>query len=314
MAAGEDHGAMLTRANLNILLARQGRFSAAAEEVERARELAADSADPEVRARALTLAADHLLRTDGDLLLALAALRRARATAFPDGTYGLKYSVLFKLALLLFDLGRYDEVVATFDRLEELVRAEGRTAGLARIAFNRINARQAQLEQTPDDEGLEELRRWVEEALDLGRNTGDDIVELRSHALLAQIDMLADPERARRHVALCLERAAAFDQDPLAANCLRVQALLEMRTSPSAALATTARVLALADAVDSDEDRAHGWRVRMRVAWAALPYEEALAQGLEALGAIESLRDGQRDDGLVHGWTDPRDLHGAGDG
>jgi CHAT domain-containing protein len=69
-------------------------------------------------------------------------------------------------------------------------------------------------------------------------------------------------------------------------------------------MATTAEVLA---GSADDELRAHGWRARMRAAWAALPPTEALAEGMQALDAIETLRYGQRDAAdrarILDNWT-----------
>lgn len=294
-AVDEAKGEVLARANRHLILERWGRLAEAADEVAATRRAVAGSSDPEARARALALEGAHLLGSGGDLTAAHAALRRACDLAFESGPYGLRYTLLFQLARLAFHLGRHDEELATYDRLEALILAEGDEARWAPVAFNRVNARQAQLEQHPEEGGLDELQQSVETALAIARRTGNEVIQVRCRALLARIEATSDPRSAREHLAACKTGAAALGRPQLEAVCWQAVAAVEEHWDPAAALAATAEALAAADAVDSDLHRAHAWRARLRAAWAALPAADALAEGRRALRAIENLRDQQPD-------------------
>ncbi len=294
-ATGEATGEILARGNRRLILTRRGHFAEAAEEVEAARRVAAASDDVEAKTRALVVEGTHLLMTGGELVAAYALLRQASDMAFADGPYGLKRTILFQLSRLAMQLARYDEALATYARLEALMLSEGDDGNLALVSFNRANARQAQLEQSPEEGGLDELRQRIEMTLEQAEQTGDEVIAVRCHALLAQIEASTSPRLARRHLARCRDIAAALKRPQLEANCLQARASVEERLDPEAALAATAEALALADSIDSDDHRAIAWRAHMRAAWAALPAEAALTEGLRALAAIEALRSAQRD-------------------
>lgn len=292
---GEVVGTTVARANRHLILLRQGDFLVAGAEVEKARQAVALSGNREAQARALVVEATHILRTGGDLATAYATLEEAAQAAFPNGSYGLRRTVLFQVSVLAFRLGRYEEALEAYGQLEELMRTEGDLADLARVAFNRTNVRQAQLEREPEGADLQELRRWVEEALELAEGSDDALTAGRCHALLLRIDAALDPASAHYHASRCLEIAVAKGRPRLQSTCLAARAALERRTSPATALATTQKSIEAAASIASELRSAHGWRARMRAAWVALPPAQGLAESLLALDAIEGLRDAQRD-------------------
>ncbi len=294
-ATGEATGEILARGNRRLILTRNGRFAEAAEEVDAARRAASGSEDLEARTRALVVEGTHLMVSGGELIAAHALLRQAADMALADGPYGLKRTILLQLARLAMQLARYDEALATYGRLEELMRAEGDEANLALVSFNRANARQAQLEQSPEIGGLDELRQWIKATLAQAERTGDEVIAVRCHALLARIEATSSPAQARHHLARCKQGASALDRPYLKATCLQSQAALDEQVDPQAALAATTEALTAADSSNSGVHRAYAWQARMRAAWAALPMEAALAEGRRALTAIETLRDAQRD-------------------
>ncbi|MCH9651389.1 MAG: CHAT domain-containing protein [Deltaproteobacteria bacterium] len=292
---GEAVGTTVARANRHLILLRKGDLLAAEEEVQRARQEVAHSGSREAQARVLVIEATHTLRTGGDLVTAYATLEEASQAAFPEGSYGLRRTVLFQVSVLAFRLGRYEEALEAYRNLEEVMRTEGDYADLARVSFNRINVRQAQLEREPEVADLRELRRLVVKVLALSQHLEDRVTAARCHALLARIDADPDPDSASSHAHRCLEIAESTQRPRLRSTCLAARASLERRRSPAVALATTAKSIEAAASVASEIRLAHGWRARMRAAWVALPPAHGLDEALRALDAIEGVRDAQRD-------------------
>ncbi len=293
--AGEALGEVLARANRHMIFLRKGRFIAAVQEIEKARQAGYGSTDPETRARVFVLEASHALRTGGDLVSAFASLEAASEAAFPHGAYGLQRRILYLQSDLAFQLGHYDRALEAYRRLERLMRSRGDPTELARVAFNSVNVRQAQLEQEPEADGSKSLRGWVLEVLALAREFDDDLIVGRSFALLARLEAKGNPAAALARAGSCLEIARKVRRASLESTCLAARAFVEEGADPQAALATTALSLDVAASVGSTLLLAHGWRARMRAAWAALPPKEAIAEGLKGLDAIERLRDNQRD-------------------
>ncbi len=306
-ARGEQRGEVLARSNLRRLLHLRGLPLEAAEQVALARRAAERSSNPWVLARAWVIEANHGLETGGDFGRAYQALHQASEAAFPDGPYGLRKAVLLQLANLTFHLGRHRESIDAYERLEALMNAEGDTGGLAMSAFNRANARQAELEIAPGEGGVGELEALTRHALALALEHGDSPVACRAHGLLAQVLAGSEPAEARHHLDACLGLAAELRLPELEASCRWSSARVQMREDPAAALATSARALEAADAAGNDLYRAHARRTHMRAAWRALPAGAALSEGIQTLAAIEALRDAQRDAGdrarMIGNWT-----------
>ena len=306
-ARGEARGEVLARTNLRRLLHLRGLTLEAAEQVELASRAAEGSDDSRALARAWVMEANHKLETGGDLGRAYQALRRASEAAFPGGSYGLKRAVLVQLANLAFHLGYHRESIEAYERLEALMRAEGVVEDLAVSAFNRANARQAELEVAPDKAGVAELEGLVRRALELARRHDEPRIAAQAHGLLAQLLARVAPDKARGHVDACVELAGELRLAKVDMVCLWASAQIQLSADPAAALATSARAVAAADAAGNSLYRAHAHRTRMRAAWRALPAGDALAEGIRTLDAIEALRDAQRDAGhrarMIGNWT-----------
>jgi tetratricopeptide (TPR) repeat protein len=207
--AGIVRGELLARHNLRNLHHRRGEAEAAAEQVTAAVAAAERSGEAGLRAQALVLRGTHEVETGGDLAGALFDLRRALDLLADGGPYPQRKLAHLALANAAFQMGRYDEAVATYERLLELVRSERDSMEEATTLFNIANARQRQFEDRPRADALDRLEPLATAALESARRAGHRGVEVRAGALLGQVaegrgDLAT--ARARYEAALAIAR------------------------------------------------------------------------------------------------------------
>ena len=307
-ANGGARGEILARHNLRNLHHRRGESAAAAAEVESALAAAERSGEPALRAQALVLRGTHLVETGGDLAEAHYDLRRALDLLPDDASYPQRKLALLALANAAFQLARYDESVATYERLLALARAQGDKVDVATALFNIANARQRQFEDQPRPASLAELERLAAAALAAAREASNRPVEIRSAALLAQVELAQGrtaEARQRLESALALAREVGHPERIMI--CLWTLADLLEADDPAAARARVEEATALALSTGNDRHLVHAWRARMRLDWRTQPRAAALASAKRGLGAIEELAALQGDEaatvGLFGAWS-----------
>ena len=115
-----------------------------------------------------------------------------------------------------------------------------------------------------------------------------------------------DPGRAEMHLRRCLDLEAPLGHPDVRAACLWSLALHEATRNPPRRTIES-RSLALVGANRGGPLLAYAWQARLRLVWRTLQEDQAIAESLEALDAIERLRAGQKDDGsraaLFSSWT-----------
>lgn len=300
---GDAYGEILSRAALHSVLLKLGRPEEAGAEVQRAAAIAQRSRDPLLIARAEVLEAKHLRLLGQDLERAFLLLHRAQEVAFPNGTYGLKRDCLDELANVSLSLGRLAEERAAYRQLAELAVFKGdhQTEAIAR--YGALRTLIEELLEMPRPEGRPEAVGLAREVLTVAASVGYRELEGRAHLTLAR---LAPVPEAREHVGQCLASLVPPKDRSL---CLTAQSKLQRQSGDlAAAQGSVQEALALAGQAQDPWSRAEAWRERMRVSWAALPPEQALADSRSALGAIEAIRDRQRSEssraGLSSEWSD----------
>src|SRR5262249_45920958 len=154
-ADGQALGEVIALTNVCRIRTALGDRAGAAAQVERARRAAEASGDREALVRASVLEASYLTSLGEDLGRAHRALRRAEASAFPDGPPGLQQTVLRPFSSLSYQLGRYEEAIEKLERLLELAAAAGDRTDVASLRYNIANAKRALLEERPVDGSLE---------------------------------------------------------------------------------------------------------------------------------------------------------------
>jgi hypothetical protein len=290
--AGHAEGEILARSNLRDMLAPRGRVADASIEVARVVAIGASSSDPLLKARVWSLEATHLFDTGGDLGLAYRQLKLAEQAIFPGGPYRLKRTVLSSLGRVAFRLGRIDEALAHFGRLEEIARLENDPQSRAAALYNVLNTEALRESLLPTPDGRARLTQLARQTLAAGVAASHNLVILKAHRVIAALlaNVPGSREESRAHVERCLTLAAAGGQQQDEAACAWMVATLLHDTSPREATAAQLRALdATARAHTPVADALNAGR-HMQFSWLARPRAEAIRASLRALDALEALR------------------------
>ena len=291
-AAGHAEGEILARSNLRDMLLPMGRVAEASAEVSRVSAIGASANDPLLRARAWSLEATHLLDTGGDLGLAYRLLKQAEPSIFPDGPYRLRRTVLTSLGRVALRLGRIDEALTHFARLNDQARAAHDLPSQATAQYNVLNTELLRESLSPTPGATERLLLLAQQTLATGVSASNALVTLKAHrviaALLAHVPESRD--QALHHVENCLALAAEGRQQQDEAACAWIAATLLHEAAPRrardarrrAVLATARANTPVAEAVN-----ASGY---MKFSWLHEPRAEAIRDSLLALEALETLR------------------------
>ena len=305
--SGEAAGEVVARQNLRNMYRLRGSFDAARRQVERAMAVAETSKDPLLIARALVINAGEIIDTGGDIGSAYRALRRAEGLAFPDGSLGLRRSILWNLANASFYLGRVDEAIEALQRHRALRAEDGSLVDAAVVAFNLLNARLTAAEARPVAGARDELIASAEAVLEEVIGLKHKAFEAQTRRVLGDLLRARDPVLAEMHLRRCLDLEASLGYPRLRAACLWSLAAHESTRNPGRAEQLSREAVALVGADRGSLLLAYAWQSRLRLVWRTLPEDQAIAESLEALGAIERLRASQKDAesraALFTGWT-----------
>ena len=295
-------GEVMARHNLRLMLYRKGRLDEAGSEVQRALAAAQASGEPTVLARAWALEATHLTDTGRSVSQALASLRRAEATAFPDGPYTLRRSILFALANACFQLGRYEDALGYYQRVEALTVETGDQLTRASARYNVVNTRMRQMEEMPRPGAREEIVAQARAALETAVEADNREIQVMLHRTLGELFEGPEgrPDESRAHYRRCIDLARRIGQPRELAHCLwSLAGELAEKGEHREARRVMDEALALASGTGHVWSIAHASRKRMRVSWATLPVEQALPESLQSLAAIEAVRDLQQEEGAA---------------
>ncbi len=295
--AGHAEGEILARSNLRNFLFPKGRVDDAARETARVADIGRSVSDPMLKARAWTLEATHVQDTGGDLALAYRLLKQTEDVIFPNGPYRLKRSTLNSLGLVAFRLGRLDQALAVFQKLDELAAAEGEALARANAQYNILNTSTLKESLLPSPGGRERLLVLAERSLATAVSAQNRDVTLKTHRALGEL-LARDPETratALAHVESCLALAVKLHQPHDEAVCSWVKASLLSAASPRESRIAERQALDATERAHSPRTQAYSAGRRMRISWAAKPRAAAVADSLAAIDSIETLRSLQED-------------------
>lgn len=276
------------RTGLARLLLRTKRQEEAGEELKKASGIAKASGDGKALAKA-AIARANLSLFHGDLEQAYVDLSDVRTGDDLD----LLREYLYVFANVAQQTGRFKEARDTFERMAELGRRIGDPAVIVNGRSGVATTRKEELSELPSDAGREEVLALSRQALESARAAERPDVEV--NALWAIGSLSGDPAEAKSCLERCLEVAAT----PQARSyCQAVLARRLALADPAAAEAAIQSALTLAQESGDALSWTSAWHERMRLRWQAAPLEQALADSLTALDAIEALRDQQG--GSVH--------------
>lgn len=306
---GEAAGEILARGALRGYLLPRGRLQDATAEMARVTALAASVKDPLLKAEAWTLQASHVQDTGGDLGLAYRLLRQSERAIFPHGPYRLKRTCLNSLGSVAFRMGRVEEALAIYERLDRLAAEANDTHEQAATRYNILNASSMRETLQPTPGARVRLMGLAEQSLAAGMQAEHTLVTLKTHRTIAAL--LAHDERTKAealdHAGKCLALAVAIRQPHDEALCSWVEASLLRETAPGRARAAERRALDATTRANSLDTQAYSAGRHMQLSWETRPRPEAIRNSLAAIDAIETLR-GLQDDAdssaeLFSTWT-----------
>jgi len=306
---GDAGGEILARGTLRGYLLPRGRLQDATAEMARVTALAASVSDPLLKAEAWTLQASHVQETGGDLGLAYRLLRQSERAIFPHGPYRLKRTCLNSLGSVAFRMGRVEEALAIYERLDRLAAEANDTHEQAATRYNILNASSMRETLEPTPGARVRLMRLAEQSLAAGMQAEHTLVTLKTHRTIAAL--LAHDESTKAealdHAGKCLALAIAIRQPHDEALCSWVEASLLRETAAGRARAAEHRALDATTRANSLDTQAYSAGRHMQLSWETRPRPEAIRNSLAAIDAIETLR-GLQDDadssaGLFSTWT-----------
>ena len=290
-------GEILARSSLRDVLFPRGRLPDTAREVARVVEIGNAVQDPILKAWAWTLQATHVQDTGRDLGLAFRLLKQGEDAIFPRGPYRLQRAWLISMGAVAFRLGRLDEALVNYRRLDELaaVRGEGRVR--ANAQYNILNTASLKESILPTAGGKQALLRLAEQALATATAAESADNAAKTHRALAELLANESGMRAAAldHAQHCVDLAVKMQLPHDHAMCSWVEASLLRETDPKRSRAAEDRAIAAAALVNRPGTHAYSAGRRMRLSWQTHARPEAILDSLAAIDAIEVLRELQED-------------------
>lgn len=291
--SGQAEGEVIARENL----ARQSRVSgdveAAARHVTRANQVAEASQHPLVIARAAVLDASHVMDTGGDIGRARRVLVRADRITPPTAPIGLRRQILLYLAKANIHVGQIDDALETLERHRRLASEDGSPQGAAVVEHDSLVVKMTLGISRPRPGLRSELVAQGESAVARAHQLGNPAAVAGIHQLLADLLRTTEPGRATVHLRRCLEIESGLKFPGLRARCLLSLAEYESTRHHGRAERLGRTALALARLDGDHVLLADVWRTRLRVGWRTLSEQQAVEQSMDALDAIERLRNRQ---------------------
>jgi CHAT domain-containing protein len=290
-ASGEVHALV----GLAYHLRQKGQTEAAAAESSRASVVAEGAGDPILIAWVRNQQGNEAYDR-GDLETAARLFREAEANAFPDGPADLRGFILNGLGNTAAQTGEDRQAMTYYSRWAEILKATGNTFQEAYVRYNSAFIAFRHLDDW--DLSPEEVRGLVLEALDVAIRAGNRDVESGARMQLGRDIGLPLVERIE-HLERALEIQRAIGQARTSIFSLRQLARYRLQADPEhpeVALALVNEAVDLARSGGSTIDLARALSSLAEVRRATGPYDAGIEASLEALDAIENVRDLQRDD------------------
>ena len=205
----------------------------------RIKEIGAQSTDALVKAQAWVAEAAHVQDTGGNLGVAYGLLKRAESALPAGSSYLLERSLLISLGLASFRMGRLDEALGLYERLERLATAKAEPLVIANARFNRLNTLSIRETLLPSTGARPRLLQLARESLATAIAAQNQDITIKSHRAIAEL-LGADATRrdeALEHADGCVRLAIAARQPNDEAICAWLQASLLLERVPRAARA-----------------------------------------------------------------------------
>jgi tetratricopeptide (TPR) repeat protein len=298
-------GEVRARCALATWLSRQGDRAEANQQLALARRSAETSHSNDILAEVLIFQARYLMSSGTSLQEPYRLASRAEKILFPRGDVFRQMLCLELLARLERELGRPDQAEKHYRRLERLARQNERPrlAATAQLGIGILHF--DELDRAPRSFGRERVIAELRTALATTEKAGESLLQAAAHERLAH---LLSPSERQYSIDRCLILSRDRD-DTLTTSCLISLARLQALTNRDAAERTLEQAEAAALRSRDPYSIARFWNGRMNLHWVSGPRERAVADSLEAVRAVESLRDQKLEQvgraGLFSRWLAP---------
>jgi CHAT domain len=303
--AHHAEGEVRARCAFATWLSRQEDLAEANQQLALARRSAEASRSNDVLAEVLIFQARYLRNFGTGLQEPYRLASRAEKILFPRGDVVRQMLCLELLALLERELGRPDQAERHYRRLERLARQNERPRLVATAQLGIGILHFDELDRAPRSSGRERVVAELRTALATTENAGEVLLQAAAHERLAH---LLSPSERQDSIDRCLSLARDRD-DTLTTSCLISLARLQALTDENAAERTLEEAEVVALRSRDPYSIARYWNARMNLHWASGPRERAVADSLEAVRAVESLRDQKLEQvgraGLFSRWLAP---------
>lgn len=291
--SGELRGEVGARANLLLLMMRQGRSKDASVQAERVRDIGERAGEPEVSVSARTNYALYLASSMRDLPRAYRILRRAEAAVLSGHSYWIKFRFINALSTVAQGLGRLKEARGYLRELRMLTEEAGDERGVTYARVERVHVLIEELEILPREEARREAVAFVEETVRRVAKLGDRAQESQARLQAAILRFREASSRAvvREHLERCVEIAKATTTELDRMSCLGRLALAVAPGNPERASALMDEAMSVAAAQENVSRSADVWRARAALAWRLEAPAEAVAVALSGLNTIEVIRN-----------------------
>ena len=247
--------------------------------------------------------------TGGDLGLAYRLLKQAEEAVFPAGPYRLQRTTLNSLGMVAFRMGRLDEALTVFRKLDDLAASKREVALQATAQYNILNTASLKEDLLPTPGGKQRLIALGERALATALAAEKSGPTAKIHRALAEFLANEDSSSATalQHVESCLEIAIRIRVPHDEAVCSSIKASLLRKSDPAKSHAAERQALGATARANSPRTQAYSASRRMRLSWDTKERPEAIRDSLATIDAIEMLRSLQDDAGssaeLFSTWT-----------
>lgn len=305
MEARHTEGEVRARCAFATWLSKRGSRTEANQQLALARRSAEASQSNDILAEVLIFQARYLKSSGSGLQEPYRLASQAEKILFPRGDAVRQMLCLELLALLERELGRPGQAEQHYRRLEKLARQNERPRLVATAQLGIGILHFDELDRAPRSFGRERVIAELRTALVTTEEVGEPLLQAAAHERLAH---LLSPSERQESIDRCLILARDRD-DTLTTSCLISLARLQASTDKEAAERTLEEAEAVALRSRDPYSIARFWNGRMNLHWASGPRERAVADSLEAVRAVESLRDQKLEQvgraGLFSRWLAP---------
>ncbi len=228
-----------------------------------------------------------------DYAKALLRFRRLEQGDCPGRQQGFLAKTLSGLSASAYGLGKINQSLAYFRRELKLVRSLGRIGREAEILAN--IATLAPMVRPPLRFSQAERIQLGRESLAVAERAGDKRYVANAHVLLGTIPSLGAAERFRHFsIAMPILRRADYGLSVVEALIGMAETSLELHPEKQdAAFAYVNEAIDFARARNEWESVIMAWEMRAQLRWLTGPRDQAVADSLSALAAVESFRNQQ---------------------